>query len=168
MLAVNGEPRTPARARTSVTGSFGAASRPTMTTRGGLPSWRAGGAAPASTAVGITTVSRARHVRAATPAERSRSETQTVVVVSGAISRSAQRYSADTGPEYALNAHPCAVKIRTGTPSAAAAVRPSRPALELLACRMSGRSRRISAASSNSPSRSWAGCRFRRMWRRGT
>ena len=67
IFAVNGDPCTPARARTSVTGSFGAASRPTVITRGGLPSWRACGAATASTAVGITTVSRARHVRAATP-----------------------------------------------------------------------------------------------------
>ena len=36
--AANVVPRTAASARTSVTGSFGAASRPTVSTRGGLPS----------------------------------------------------------------------------------------------------------------------------------
>ena len=62
------------------------------------------------------------------------------------------------GRQYAVNAQPWTVKIRTGRRRAAAAMRPSTPALELLACTMSGRSRRIRTTSSSSPRRSRPGC----------
>ena len=52
-----------------------------------------------------------------------------MTVVSGAISRSAQRYRADAAPAYALNAHPCTVKMRIGTRASAAADPPQQPRL---------------------------------------
>ena len=62
-----------------------------MTIRGGSPVSAARGAAPTSTAFGITTVPASRQVRAASPAARSVSETQMVAEVSGLIARSAHR-----------------------------------------------------------------------------
>ena len=62
-----------------------------VTICGGSPSGRARGAALDVDRVGDHDGSLGRHVRAASPAARSVSETQMVTVVSGAISRSAQR-----------------------------------------------------------------------------
>ena len=76
----------------SVGKSFGAFSRPTARISGLARS--AGlerGALATSTAFGITTVRSDAHVPAASPASRSRSETQIVTVVSGSTSRSAHR-----------------------------------------------------------------------------
>ena len=70
-------------------------------------------------------------------------------------------------PECAAKAQPCTVKIRTGTRARTAARRPSTPAFELLAWRMSGRSRRSRRTSSKRPARSRQGLIGRRTFRSG-
>ena len=77
------------------------------------------------------------------------------------MARSAHRYAVAAMPECALNAQPCTVNRRTGTPVSAAASRPSTPALELLAWTKSGRTRRISRTSSSMPRKSSPGLRGR-------
>ena len=96
-----------ATARTSVVKSFGGRNRPTLTSVTGAPTGdgRRRGFASA-TPLWITTVRPARQVWARSPARRSLSATQTVIVVSGLIRRSAHRYVLAAIPLCAVKAQP--------------------------------------------------------------
>lgn len=92
-------------ARTSVEKSFGAFRRPTLRTSGDS-TLGSGRAARSSTAFLITIVRSLQQVFIVSPAERSFSETQIVIVVNGRIKRSAARYSCAAKPRCALKAQP--------------------------------------------------------------